>query len=98
MTTDEVPNFRGGHTVTLAFVLGPLLSACVVLGGIIWAMAKQPEPGEFRALRDRTERVDQNVAVLGARVEAIQATDAKRDSWQQRIETQLDKLVERQRR
>ena len=91
----EVENLRGGQTKTVAFILGPLLGACVLVGGIIWAMARYPDRPEFEdakremraALSEYNKRlggIEKDTAVTTVKVDAIQQSQA-------RIESKLDK-------
>ncbi len=90
-----VPNLRGGNFKTVAFILGPLLGACVIVGGIIWAMAKYPDRAEFEdakremrqvnaAAERRAAAIEQQAALTTLKVETIQKTT-------ERIENKLDK-------
>lgn len=84
---DEVPNLRGGHFTTLAFIVGPLLGAIVVVAGIVWQAAKYPERSEFDAVRNDVISTKQSTALHQYRLDGIQTrVDA--------IDVKLDRLLE----
>jgi uncharacterized protein HemX len=87
---DEVPNLRGGHGKTVALILGPILAAVGMFGGMVWQAARYPDRSEFNTARDRAEAIAQNVAVMSARLEAVQQATAEVKAQIQRIETKLD--------
>lgn len=85
--SDDIPNLRGGHLTTIAFIVGPLLGAVMVLAGIIWQAAKYPERSEFNSVRDDVIATKQSTALHQFRLDGIQIrVDA--------IDVKLDRLLE----
>lgn len=82
-----MPDLRGGHRATVAFILGPLLGALVVLGGIVWTAAKYPERSEFDAVKAKIESTALDTAVHKVRLDGVQT---RLDS----IEVKIDRLLE----
>jgi hypothetical protein len=89
-TETEIPNLRGGGLSTLAFILGPLFGAVVVLLGIAWQAAKYPDRSEFELMRNDTTLTKQDVAIM-------KVQDSGRDARLNSIEIKIDKLLEESR-
>lgn len=86
----EVPNLRGGTLGTLAFILGPLLGAVMVVGGLVWMAAKYPERSEFDAVKAKIENTALDTAVYKVRLDSVQS---RLDT----IDVKLDRLLEQNR-
>lgn len=87
----SVPNFRGGPSLWLVFVVGPLLASLVMVGGIVWFIARMPDGSQFHEMGRDVSAVKLDVAVLKANVEA--ATESTKE-----IKSQLKTLIEQRRK
>ena len=89
--SEPVPNLRGGGGTTIAFIVGPLFGAAIVLGGLVWQAAKYPERSEFDAVRNDVISTKQDTALHKYRLDGIQTrVDA--------IDVKLDRLLEESRK
>lgn len=86
-----VPDLRGGSRATLAFILGPIFGALVVLGGLVWTAAKYPERSEFDAVKAKIESTALDTAVHKVRLDGVQT---RLDS----IDVKIDRLLDENRK
>jgi hypothetical protein len=68
----DVPNLRGGAGTWVAFILGPLLGAGMIVAGIIWQAAKYPDRSEFRSATTDLQSVKQDVAIQKYRLDGAE--------------------------
>lgn len=59
---DDVPNFRGGPSSWLIFVIGPLLGAIVTAAGAVWAIARMPDGTQFREVTRDVSAIKESLA------------------------------------
>lgn len=64
-----VPNFRGGPSLWLVFIIGPLLAALVTAAGVVVVIARMPDGQQFDKVRNDVAAIKQDVAVSKAREE-----------------------------
>jgi hypothetical protein len=87
----RVPDFRGGPSAWLIFLVGPLLGALVTAAGAVWVIARMPDGGQFHEMSRDVSAVKLDVAVLKANQEsAIEST--------KEIKSQLKTLIEQRRK
>lgn len=87
----RVPDFRGGPSAWLIFLIGPLLGALVTAAGAVWVIARMPDGSQFHEMGRDVSAVKLDVAVLKANVEA--ATESTKE-----IKSQLKTLIEQRRK
>jgi hypothetical protein len=85
--SDDVPNLRGNAFTTVGFIVGPLLGAVMVVGGIVWQAAKYPDRSEFRAATNDLASVKQDVALMKYRQDGVEQRSAE-------IKATTDKILE----
>jgi hypothetical protein len=73
-------NLRGSGLTTLAFALGPLLGAIIVVSGLVWHAAKYPERNEFDSLRKDVESLKLDMAVMRERSQRLDPIEQKLDA------------------
>jgi anaerobic glycerol-3-phosphate dehydrogenase len=61
------PNLRGGPSLWVVFLLGPLLAALVTAGGVVVVIARMPDGQQFDRVRNDVAAIKQDVAVGRAR-------------------------------
>jgi hypothetical protein len=97
MTDDEKPqDLRGGIRGWLGFVLGPIIGAVLLFGGLIWQAAKYPDRGEFNDAKKAIQEMRETQIRTTAAVESIQGSLQRMEAKQDKgIEQKLDALVRR---
>lgn len=97
----RVPNFRGGPSVWIVFVIGPMLAALVMVGGFVWFIARMPDGPAFAQLREDMASVKQKLAaqdaVKAAEVEAKAAEARAIEEHNKLIDYKLDQLLTKHR-
>lgn len=78
--SDDVPNLRGGHSGTVSFILGPLLGACVVVGGIAYYSGRAPTREEFADAQRDTVELKLDVSAVKSKVGRLESIETKLDA------------------
>ena len=98
MADEHIPNLRGNGLSTVAFIVGPLFGALVVLLGIAWQAAKYPDRSEFELMRNDTTLTKQDVAIMKSQNAGRDAMAARRDAHMIETDGKLDKILDELRR
>lgn len=86
----RVPDFRGGPSVWLLFILGPLLGSVVVVGGLVWFIAHMPDGPAWNQMRDDMASVKQKLAAQ----DAVKAAEAGAKAAERDAVTEHNKLID----
>lgn len=73
----RVPNFRGGPSVWLVFVLGSLTPALVMAGGIVWFIAHMPDGNQFTKIAEKVTALELSAGIEHAEAKGERALNAK---------------------
>lgn len=82
---DEVPNLRGGHGTTLAFILA-LVSPVLAVAGILWKAAQYPTREEFKPVENDVIHLKLDFGVY----------KAEQKSANEMLNMKLDQLIREQ--
>lgn len=86
----SVPNLRGGPSIWLLFILGPLLGAIVVVVGLVWFIAHMPDGPAWTQMRDDMASVKQKLAAQ----DAVKAAEADAKAAEREAVTEHNKLID----
>lgn len=73
----SVPNFRGGPSLWLVFVVGPLLASLVMVGGIVWFIARMPDGNQFTKIVEKVTALELSAGIEHAEAKGERALNAK---------------------